>query len=82
MTRQGRGQTGADGYKELINREKMSKRKKDVDSAIKDAASRSPKNKELMKLRKQEEKLKTKDPRSSKYIHPRGSGRQIKGRTR
>lgn len=79
MGRQERGHLGGDGYKELEMRKDLAKRKSDADSAIESAMRRKPKNAEFMKLRKEEQKKKKRDPRAEKFIHPRGSGRPIKG---
>lgn len=66
MGRQERGHYDPDGYKQLETKGELAK-----------SNAKPPKiSKELSKLRKEEQKKKTKDPRAAKLYHPKGSGKR------
>jgi hypothetical protein len=68
---------GSDGYKELYLKEELQKKSNRYQSPI--VEKRAAKEKELLKLKKEEAKLKTKSSRASKLLVPRGSGKQLRG---
>lgn len=66
---------GYDGYKELYAKEELAK-SKNASYSMPYVEKAKERSKDLMKLRKEEQKRKSKDPRAAKLIHPGGTGRR------
>ena len=81
MTRLYRNIFGSDGYKELEVKEKAAKgTRKNTNSPI--VKKRREKEKEVLKLRTAHSKRKVRNPRASKLIVPKGTGKRNIGESR